>query len=294
MPTKERGSLCIEAAHGFAEAPRKREALRMAVTRTAPDPREPSQLRHLWELICTLTAAELKARYRRSLLGFFWSLIAPLFQVVIVAFLFRVLWPHDIPDFTVKYFCGLLPWIFFSDCVLGACPTFLKFRDVLKKIYFPRWVLPISVVASSLVHFGLSLVVLFAVFLVIPVAFDVSFLFLLVLIAILLVMVVGLSLLFSVLHTFYEDTQYGLQALLRAWFFLTPVFYPASEIPSQYRHLYLYNPMATICEGFRGILLEHKLPQPEHLLATLGVGALCLALGGLYYRRYGDHLPEVL
>lgn len=256
--------------------------------------RQAGGYRHLWELLVVLTDAQLKARYRRSFLGFLWSLMTPIFQVVIVAFVFRVLWQHDIPNFWIKYLCGLIPWIFFTDSVLAACPTFFKFRDVVKKIYFPRWVLPSSVASSALVHMALSLLILFTVFLIIPVAFDESFLFLIVLIAILTIMVAGLGLLFSVMHTFYQDVEYALTAFVRAYLFVTPVFYPLEVIPEQYHNLFLYNPMATICEGFRGVLLRHELPQATHLLATLGFSLLCLAAGIIYYRRHQHELPEVL
>lgn len=253
-------------------------------------------LRRVWELLAALTAAQLKARYRRSLLGFFWSLVTPLFQVVVVAFVFRVLWPHEIHDYWIKYLCGLLPWVYLNDGVLGACPSFLKFRDVVKKVYLPRWALPVSVVASALVHLGLSLIILLAVLPQVRVAFQISYLFVPVLIALLTLIVTGLALLFSVMHTFYQDVEYALTAFLRAFLFLTPVFYPLEVIESeQYRNLILYNPMATICEGFRSVLLPpYLLPQAAHVLATLGFGVVCLVVGIAYYRRHQHELPEVL
>ena len=264
----------------------------------APSPvgpgKAPGATAGVWELLVVLTDAQLKARYRRSFLGFLWSLMTPLFQVVIVAFVFRVLWQHDIQDFWIKYLCGLIPWVFFSDGVLGACPAFLKFRDVVKKLRFPLWTLPASIASSSLVHMLLSLVILLAIFPIVGVVFHVSFLFLLVLTAVLTILVAGLALLCSVVHTFYQDLEYALTAFIRAYLFVTPVFYPLEVIPEGYHHLFLYNPMATICEGFRGVLLRHEFPQATHLLATLAFSVLCLAAGIVYYRRHGHELPEVL
>jgi len=112
--------------------------------------------------------------------------------------------------------------------------------------------------------------------------------------AILTIMVTGLGLLFSVLHTFYQDVEYALTAFIRAYLFITPVFYPLEVIPAKYHNLMLYNPMATICEGFRGVLLRHELPQATHLFATLAFSLLCLAVGIAYYRRHQHELPEVL
>ncbi len=253
-----------------------------------------SRARQAGELLWVLTVAQLKARYRRSFLGFFWSLITPLFQIVIVGFVIQQLLQHEIDNFTVKYLCGLLPWLFFNDTILGACPTYLQYRQVVKKIYFARWALPVSIATSSLAHFLVSLAILFCVFLVIPVQFDVTFLFLIVLILIQMVMVTGLALLFSVMHTFYQDVEYALGSLIRVLMFVTPVFYPTAEIPESYRYLFLFNPMATICEGFRGVLLRNELPQIEHLLSTTIFSLLCLAVGWYYYARHQHELPEVL
>ena len=250
--------------------------------------------RQLTELLQILTISQLKARYWRSFLGFLWSLIVPLFQIVVIGFVFQGLLQHDIPNYTIQFLVALLPWTFFNDTVLGSCPTFLKFRDVVKKIYFPRWSLPISIVSSSLVHFMLSMVILFAIFIIIPVAFDPIFLALIPLTLLLIIMLCGLSLAFSMLHTYYQDVEYALGALVRMFFFITPVMYPTSEIPESYQYWFLFNPMATICEGYRGILLRHELPLPEHLIATTIFSLLVLVIGIVIYRRMSPQLPEVL
>jgi len=250
--------------------------------------------RQLTELLQILTISQLKARYRRSFLGFLWSLIVPLFQIVVIGFVFQGLLQHNIPNYTIKFLVALLPWTFFNDTVLASCPTFLKFRNVVKKIYFPRWSLPISIVSSSFVHFLLSMVILFAIFLIIPVAFSPVFLWLILLVIIEIVMLSGLALMFSMLHTYYQDVEYALGALMRMFFFITPVMYPTSEIPESYQYWFLFNPMATICEGFRGILLRHELPLPEHLAATTIFAIASLVVGILIYRRMSPQLPEVL
>lgn len=250
--------------------------------------------RQMAELLGILTISQLKARYRRSLLGFVWSLIVPLFQIVVIGFVFQTLLQHQIPNYTIKFLVALLPWTLFNDTVLGSCPTFMRFRDVVKKVAFPRWTLPVSVVTSSLVHFLLSMVILFSLFVIIPVAFDPIFFFLIPLTLILSVMLAGLALGFSMLHTYYQDVEYALGALLRMLFFVTPVMYPTSEIPAHYQYWFLFNPMATICEGFRSVLLRHELPRPEHLIAATLFSIVSLVIGIVIYRRMNAQLPEVL
>lgn len=251
-------------------------------------------VRYWVELLGILTISQLKARYRRSFLGFAWSLAVPLFQIVIVGFVIQELLGHQIPNFTIKYLCGLLPWVYINDTILGACPTFLTFREVVKKIYFPRWVLPLSVSGSSLVHFLLSMLILMGVFVVIKIAFQPAVFFLPVLILLMVMLASGLALLFSVMHTFYQDTEYALTSLMRVFLFVTPVFYPTEEIPEKYQYWFLFNPVATICEGFRGCLLRNELPRWEHLLVCAGSAVLCIAIGVAYYRARGRELPEVL
>jgi len=246
------------------------------------------------ELLGILTISQLKARYRRSFLGFLWSLAVPLFQIVIVGFVIQELLQHQIANFTIKYLCGLLPWMYINDTILGACPTFITYRELIKKIYFPRWILPLATSGSSLVHFLLSLVILMCVFVVIPVAFQPAFLFLPVLIVIMVVLASGLALLFSVMHTFYQDTEYALTTLMRVFMFVTPVFYPTEEIPEKYQYWFLFNPIATICEGFRGCLLRNELPRWDHLAVCAGCAGLCVLIGLAYYRARSPELPEVL
>ncbi|MGD9497444.1 MAG: ABC transporter permease [Armatimonadota bacterium] len=246
------------------------------------------------ELMWTLTVAQLKARYRRSVLGFFWSLIVPLFQIVVIGFVFRGLLQHEIPNYTLVFLTALVPWTYFNDATLGSCPVYLRFRDVVKKIYFPRWTLPLSIVSSSFVHFLLSMTILFAVFAVVPVRPSPAFWWLIPLSVILTVMLSGLALMFAALHTYYQDVEYALTAIIRMFFFVTPVMYPTSEIPEAYRYWFLFNPMAAICEGFRSVLPHYDLPRPEHLIVAAVASIMLLGIGMAVHRRMDPQLPEVL
>lgn len=253
-----------------------------------------SSLRQLWELLGVLTLTLLTARYRRSVLGFFWSLIVPLFQIVIVGFVFQAILQQDIPNYTLVFLTALVPWTYFNDAALASCAVFLRFRDVVRKIAFPRWILPVAVVTSSLVHFGLSMVVLFAVFAFIPVYYNPNFLMLIPLTAILSVLLTGMALALSVLHTYFQDVEYALAVLIRTLFFVTPVMYPASQIPEPYRYWMMFNPVAAVCEGFRAMLPGYDLPAPEHLIAAAISSILMVLVGVAIFRRMNPQLPEVM
>lgn len=250
--------------------------------------------RQWYELLAIMTVAQLKARYRRSLLGFLWSLIMPLFQIVVIGFVFQGLLQHRIPNYTMVFLTALVPWIYFNDAMLASCPVYLRFRDVVKKIYFPRWALPMSIVTSSFVHFLLSVVILFAVFVAVRVRFTPAFWALIPVTLILTAMLAGLSLIFSALHTYYQDVEYVLTALTRMLFFVTPVMYPTAQIPEQYRFWYLFNPLAAVCEGFRSVLPGYELPSAVHMLSAAGFAVVTLLVGVVVYRRMSAQLPEVL
>ncbi len=250
--------------------------------------------RQWYELLAIMTVAQLKARYRRSFLGFLWSLIMPLFQIVVIGFVFQGLLQHRIPNYTMVFLTALVPWIYFNDAMLASCPVFLRFRDVVKKIYFPRWALPMSIVSSSFVHFLLSVVILFAVFAAVRVRFTPAFWAFIPMTLMLTVMLAGLSLIFSTLHTYYQDVEYVLTAFTRMLFFVTPVMYPTAQIPEHYRFWFLFNPLAAICEGYRSVLPGYELPSTVHLLSAAGFSVVMLLIGILVYRRMNPQLPEVL
>ncbi len=266
-------------------------------------------LKEIWsyrQLLYDLTARELKVRYRRSFLGFLWSLITPLYQIVIMTVVVKYIWGHTEPNYSVKFLCALVPWALFQTSVTGACPIILKYRQMVKRIWMPSQMLPLAAVGSNLIHFLLSMVILFAVFVAVPVAFHETFFFLIVLSAILVVMISGLAMLFAALHTAYQDTEYIITNLVQAFYFLTPVMYPASWVHNeQWRYLYLFNPMATICEGFRGVLMRHEVPlpgllrpeqvvMPEHLLTTTIFALLCFGVGLWYFARQRWQFPEIV
>jgi len=190
--------------------------------------------------------------------------------------------------------------------VTGACAIILKYRQMVKRIWMPSQMLPLAVVGSNLVHFLLSMLILFGVFLVVPVVFHVSFLFLIVLTGILLLMVSGLAMLFAALHTAYQDTEYIITNLVQVFYFLTPVMYPASWVKNPaWRYWYLFNPMAAVCEGFRGVLMRHEVPLPglvmpgqvvlpEHLLVAAVFALVCFAAGLWYFALQRWQFPEIV
>lgn len=243
-------------------------------------------------LLRALVVRDLRVRYRNSALGFFWSLLTPLFQMVILTFVVKYAMQVTIPNLSVKILAGVIAWAFFESALLDSTDCIVNNRDLVKKIYFPRPALPLAAVLGNLIHFVLSLLVLCAwLFVMVPdYRPTVQALYLLPLIAVQTVMVAGLGLTLAALHTFYHDIKFALMQLLRVLFFLTPVMYPGAlarerltEVAPWMGWAYMYNPMATLIESYRDVLMEHRPPEAA-LLLPIALFAVLVFVGG--YRLF--------
>jgi len=259
------------------------------------------------ELLWAMVEREIKTRYRRSFLGLLWSLITPLYQVVLMTVVVKFIWQKPDPDYSIKFLCGLLPWTFFATGITTSCASFLRARQLVKRVKLPRQVIPWAVVGSCLFHYVVSMVVLLLLLVVIPLVLpgdsirpvwlSWQSLFLPVLMFLQVLMVMGISLVTSTLHTVYHDVEYVVTNLVAAFYFLTPVIWHLDTVWVQDERLAFwaaFNPMATFCEGSRSIILRHELPEPVHLLSTAVFSVLCFLVGLWYFRRREWQLPEVV
>jgi homopolymeric O-antigen transport system permease protein len=259
-----------------------------------------STLAQTWrarELLWALAEREIKARYRRSFLGLLWSLVTPLYQVVLMTIVVKYLWGNPTQNYSFVYLCALIPWTFFQQGVLTSCASVVRARDMVKRVWFPRHIVPLATVASCAFHMGMSLAILIVLQFIIPVSFSLKHLVLVPLLLIELVMVSGISLLASALHSFYQDTEYILTNLLSVFMFLTPVIYPVNWIGGKYaflREIVLLNPMATVCQGFRSIIIDKQVPDPVNMLIAAAFALLCFIVGWEYFRLRQAQLPEVV
>lgn len=233
-----------------------------------------ADLRELYryrDLVVQLVIRDLKVRYKNSMLGFFWSLLNPLVQVAVITIVIKVILRVTVPNYSAYVLAGFLPWMFFQMSLLDASDSVLKHHDLLKKVYFPREVLPVSLVLSNLIHLVLAFVVFFIYLLTIPRApIYVSALLLPVLMAIQLMLNLGVAFFISCLNVFYEDTKFIVSVGLNALFYATPVMYVSELVHSALLHsgrvpeaykgvlwfLYQANPLNALLIAYRKILLS--------------------------------------
>jgi len=264
------------------------------------------RLHELWlyrELIYNLVVRDLKARYKNSVLGIAWSWLNPLMMMVVYTVVFNVLAGRSgIPDYPVFILSALLPWNLFSASVSQATNSIVGSASLIKKIYFPREVLPLSVVLGNAVNFLISLPVFFGLALAMGRPITVWVVLLPVILLIQLAFTVGVGLITSTLNVFYRDTQLIMNVLLMAWFFLTPIFYPITTVPESYTlwgvtfspriWLRRLNPMASIIASYQDILYWGAPTGWDFLLRTAVTSLAILVVGYLIFLRYSPRFGE--
>jgi ABC-type polysaccharide/polyol phosphate export permease len=265
-----------------------------------------ARLRELFryrDLIRNLVVSEVKTRYKSSVLGFVWSLLNPLAMMLVFTVVFGALWPNQqVNNFPIFLLCGLLPWNFFSASVVSSINSVLANGNLVKKVYFPREVLPIAAVLAQLVNFLLALVVLFAALLIFRTHFSPWLWTLPLIILIQTCFSLGIGLVLSTLQVFYRDTQLVMEVVMLAWFFLTPVFYEASRLPAYttignfelpvQRTLYILNPMASLINVYRDLLYYGYRTDIDFFVRTALTALLALGFGYWFFTRYSDRFGE--
>lgn len=262
--------------------------------------REVYRYRHA---VLQLTLRELRARYKNTALGFFWSLLNPIGMMLVFTAVFTVFLPNNgIQNYPLFVLCGILPWNFLSAGVMTGISSITSNGSLVTKIYFPREVLPVSSVLANLVNFLLSLLVLF-VFLLIFRSHISPWIWLLpVVILLQTALVLGLALILSTLNVFYRDTLMVMDVVMLAWFFLTPVVYPIESLPHSYtlmgvtidvqRLVYILNPMASIITTYRDLLYWGYRTDADFFIRTAITVFVILAFGYWFFRRYSNRFGE--
>ena len=228
-------------------------------------------------LLGRLVQRDLKVKYRRSVLGYLWSLLNPLLMMVVMSLVFSYMFRYDIPNYPIYLITGQIMFTFFSESTTMAMTSVLGNASLIKKVYVPKYIFPISRVLSSFVTllFSLAAVVIVMLATRTPVT-PVIILFPLPLVYVLL---------FSVLAVYFRDTTHLYGVCTTAWMYLTPIFYPISAIPEEIRPLIQLNPLCLFITAFREIVLYGQLPGWENTILSLGWCLAALVVGGLLFKR---------
>jgi lipopolysaccharide transport system permease protein len=248
------------------------------------------KLGELWqyrELLYFLIWRDIKVRYKQTALGAAWAIIQPLFSMLIFSLFFGRLakMPSDGIPYPLFSLAALVPWTFFANGLNQSSNSLVASANLLKKVYFPRLVIPIATVLAGVVDFALSFVVLLGLMAFYGVAPTINLLWMPLFLLLALVTSLAVGLWMSALNVKYRDVRYIVPFLIQVWMFSTPIVYPSSLLPASWRTIYGLNPMVGVVEGFRWALLGTNT-LPGFMIVVSATAALVILIGGAFYFRH--------
>lgn len=263
------------------------------------------------ELLANLTLRELRGKFKRSALGWLWSIINPISSIAIYSVVFGVVFSVDPPVgrpsglavYALFLVCGLLPWTFLANGMSNATSSIVANEGLVKKVFFPRWVLPASTVLAWLASFGVELVVLAIILAVVGNVVVTGIPALLLVIVLQTAFVFGFGLMLSAANAYFRDIQHFLAILLNLWFYATPIVYPP-DLPPEKAHLLGFeiplrrvldaNPMSGFVEAYRDLLYDLRGPTVTTMLELTAWAVVAVVMGLLVFRRLEPRLAEEL
>ena len=243
-----------------------------------------ARLKDLWqhrELQYNMIVKELKVKYKRSVLGFVWSFANPIIMIAVFSLVFSILARgSDMQWFVVYLMSGLLPWLFFVNCLMQSVGSIVNNPGLVKKVYFPREILPLAAVGANIFHFVLQMSVFFVFLLIIRWHFSIYFLLFPLVLLLEVVFTLGLSLFLSAANVYLRDVQHFVEVATMAWFWLTPIVYTMSTFSSvagKYAPIYLINPMADIVLLWQYIIYNpYRYGPSAAYVSPWGIVGTCL------------------
>ena len=232
-------------------------------------------------VISNLVNQELTVKYKRSALGFFWSLLNPMATMIISSIVFGSIMRFNLQDFVVFLYAGMLPWNFFgiSSDFCGSC--ILNNEGFIKKIYLPKIVFPLSTVCAQFINMLFSMIALFFFMLILGAKVTIALVFLPVAFLLMFMWTLGFSLIMATVNVYFRDMRYIMGVIMNAWYYMTPILYPITSIPENIRVIFYLNPGYYFVDMFRSPIYYNMFPSIENI----GIAAVCaiiVFLGGLF------------
>jgi ABC-type polysaccharide/polyol phosphate export permease len=227
----------------------------------------------------------LRMRYRRSTLGFLWSLLNPLLVMVVISVVFSVIFHQDLKTFSVFIFSGLAPWWFMSNAIIGGCQSLINAEGFLKKVYLPKVLFPLITVTTETVNFFFTIISLYILALLF--GFQVSWTIVLLPLAVLAAYIfnAGITIMVGVVTVYFRDLSQILLVVFQALFYLVPIVYPIEAIPEQYRRLFLFNPFYYFIMLFRKVIYGDATLAFSDWLMPFALAIAALAAGLILIKK---------
>ena len=236
-------------------------------------------------VLSQLVSQQLILRYRRTVLGYLWTLINPLLMMSVMALVFATLFKADLKTFTVFLFSGMIPWNFFSSVVTQSGTSFINNEGLIKKIYLPKVIFPLSIAFALLIDSALSFLALFAIIIIIGGSLSWALLFIPIAYLMLFFFALGIGLITSVATVFFRDLQHVILIAMQGLFFLTPILYKHDALAGKVAWLVSLNPVVPFIELFRAPLYLATLPSSSVIFHAALLSLSAMAIGLLIFLR---------
>lgn len=239
-------------------------------------------------------AKDLRTRYKGSFLGFLWTFLNPLLMLVVYSTLFSVIIKMPVDDYSIFLFCTLLSWSFFQSTVQSSSAVIVSSGNLIKKVFFPHEILPISVVTSGLINYLYGLLILVPALILYGYYPNINYLWLPAILTIQFIFTLALSFFVSALAVYFRDLEHMLNIFLTALFYLTPVLYPITIVPEGLRFLFQWNPMAIIITSYRQVFYYNQSPEVVSLAIICALSIVLFLASQLYFIKVkGKFIEEI-
>lgn len=232
------------------------------------------------EFLKTSILKEFRGKYKKSFLGVLWSFINPLLQLLIYTLVFSFIMRSGIKHYSVFLVVALIPWNFFSTTLTQSASTIVANGAIVKKVYFPREIMPISIVTSNLINFLISCIIVLGALIISGVGLSWYILLVPIIVFIQYILSLGLAFILSSITVYIRDLEYFINVLIMLWFYLNPIVYSADIIPENFRTIFNLNPMLHIINAYRDLLYYHRMPDFK------GLGILFVICVAIFYLGY--------
>ena len=233
------------------------------------------------ELLKTSISKDVRGKYKNSVLGIIWSFLNPLLQIAVYAIVFPLIMKSSLPNYTVFLCCGLIPWNFFSAAISRTSFTMIENGNIIKKVYFPREILPISVTTSEAINFVISTVIILAFVLGYGMGITKFIIFYPIILLVQYLLLIGISFIVSSVTVYFRDLQHFIGIVLQLLFYATPIVYAPDSIPQDFQWILQFNPMTYIINCYRDIFYYQQMPDFVSLAMVL-IGSIILCLIGYF------------
>ncbi len=247
------------------------------------------------DMIAELTHRELRGKYKGSVLGFLWTYINPLAQIIVYSFFFSQIFRSGIEKFHLYLIVSMFPWNFFAGGVLQGLGSVRYQGDLVKKVYFPRQILPVVSVTVNFVNMLISFLIIYSVLLVSGWGIDMRLqLWLIPIMLIEYILTLGLSLMFAAIEVYFRDIEHIMSVIMMIWMYVTPMFYSLEIVPNHLKRFFYFNPMLYVIGMYQRVLYYKELPGFDYMVRAALISVCLLVIGWIVFHKLEKRFAEEL